>query len=563
MNGVNSERLEIANLLIDEGKWINTYPVCSYEIVRTLKSLEDYEKTVKDEFLKVTIFFIRKIMGDIWSSISSAASGEIEMETQLKLIKLFGDCWTKMGKNLSRLDKLGFFNSMIEFIIKYTSFVNKLRVSLKYPEETVLIERSEPTFFLSSGYRTFYFFNFDKITHNPEELDSLRETVLGEVKSLREKAHHEGKEITKIVVLEKAFGETASTVSLATWLAQETGLRIATLPSSPVYALKDRTKGMNILPEDVLLIVDGVITTGRGSSTVIKRIRKMMPQADVYGYVCRVHRELGKLPPELQVIETRIIDTKTEFIRRKLWKPEILKISFDSPFWVALDMECDYLREICIFTENEVKYESLRQKFIDLLSQNYEYMAQREELLRYLINVHILCWNSFYWDFTKTFKAHENMIPLFLEQVLEFEAWTNTTTAPCARIVHKEVETLKSEKRIDVNELHRILVKSREAILKEILEKPQIFKVKRAQLLIVSCGELLTDTEREELYEIERITEHRLETGKSYDSQLDERLLDIIDKVLTRYHIEDTKRKLERYVGPEKTKELERIKIPP
>lgn len=467
---LNSKRLEIANLLIHKGKWISTYPACSYEIPRTLKALKEYEKriTKEEEFLKVAIFLIRKIMGDIWSSIASASSEEIPLEKQLELIRMFGNCWERTGQSILTSDKPSFLDSITKFITSYTDHIRKARISLKYlKEEKFFIERSEPIFLLRSGYRSFYFFNFDKMTHDPEMLPILRESLLKEVKNLMERARHKGKKITKIVVFEKPFGEAAGTEPLAAWVSQETGLKIATLPPLLAYAYKDRIKGSAISSENVLLVIDGVLTTGESAKVRIRRIKEMT-RSEVYGGVFYAHRELGALPQELKPpkLESRIVNTKTEFIRTKRWKPEILGISFDSPLWPSIDMSCDYLKEICSYTSNEGRYNKMREKFSNLLVDTYKTFTLSNELIRYLTNVHMLCWNYIKRSLLKEeIPEDEGEIIEYVEDFLSLEIIKRLTVSPCAKILSKEIQKLSA---VDVDFLQRLFVKKQNDILKNI-----------------------------------------------------------------------------------------------
>ena len=527
----NEEFLQVASLLKKNGELVRSNPASAYVIPKTIKQLGNIAKTATGELLFITSSLYR-FMDDIWSSVSSASSELMPLEKQLKLIRLVGENWIKIGQNLEKEDRKERLASFIQsagfFETEYKSLMQKSsnphaekrsnktegtsgqpmrarnieplkRELLKYIKKfKVLKESEEPRFLLRSGYRSFYFFSIDEISqrHQPAAiLKEILKTILNRIISEKRKT------IERLVWLEKTRGESTGAVPFASWLDQEIEIGWATLPPPRLYDFEDRIKG-TISKGCLVGIIDDVVSTGEGALRSIQRIRQLTSANPAF-YIAVLARSLELLRKEIEVTS---VFTREELIREKLWKPEILKVSFSSPLWGGLDMTCDYLREILVYTEQEGKYQRLHEDFKNLLLSKFGSIPSF--LVAYLTNLYLLCWGSFYWDFIKATSISEKEIPKFIERTLEFEKKEDVTLSVLANVV-KGLMTLRDIKKEDLNTLQQLLLSKHLEIIAKLEEKTTIFLKRKREYLIMGIGDKIA--------EIESKTRELLEKAEEYE----------------------------------------------
>lgn len=352
-------------------------------------------------------------------------------------------------------------------------------------DEGVLRESDKPIFFLKSGYRTSYFFDLDRLTHNPKTVPLLEQILSDEVSKLQLEAKSEGIRITKLILFEKSYGETSGTEPLVSSIAHKTGLEAVTLPSPILYPYKDRVKGMPVQEGEFALVIDDIVTTGRGLLSNIRRFERIT-KARVYASIPIVHRAIGALTTEQKILP---IFERKDFIKSGIWKPEILKLTFDSSLWPGIDMNRDYLMEICEFTGITEKYYKFRGKMMDLFAANYKTIPLSEdETVRYLVNIQILIWNYVRASLFKDVTLEGEEIVEYLEDFLSIELVKVLTIDVLANIMNKE---LLSSSNIEVEALHDLFVKKQKEIVAGINNK--LRKVKERRMKRVMTREEATE----------------------------------------------------------------------
>jgi len=415
-------RKEIGNLLEKKGDWVFRYPACSYEIYQTMLELDNVLEKIDDNSLKATIHYFLETMDCIWFSISSAASENIPLEIQFELIKMIGNFWKKIGKPLKK-NKIPEFHSILkkpneirEFIRSKNRELSHLHVRETLQEEDfsdiqsemelknkliqllryykgdskygVIRESSDPIFMFKSGYRSFSFFNMDKAAHNPKISPLITEILKIEIKKLKEKTKEDKINIDKLLFLEKGPGETEALAPMISHIDLEFNIPSAVLPTPTRYSCGELIKGIQIEEGEIILIIDDVITTGSGIIRDINRIENM--KGKYLGSIIFFDRQLKELPTDKNIIT---IFNKNDFLKEKLIEPDILFLSIEDPLWASLNMRVDYLKDICFYAEQEDAYIILLSELQELMDNYAKNDDLPNEIITFIINLEILCWN--------------------------------------------------------------------------------------------------------------------------------------------------------------------------
>jgi hypothetical protein len=204
-----------------------------------------------------------------------------------------------------------------------------------------------------------------------------------------------------------------------------------------------------------------------------------------------------------------------------------------------------------------------------LLFGFYDTKLPFTEVATFLINMDILCWNALSDDLN----SEEPHLVKHIEAMLREEKSGKLITRHCSSLLRRRLKENSTrfpalldpvQKIVGIfleesEDIHSFLTAS-QALTKCPPSSPIL--TMKAELMKVYRGELLSNAEREALYERRQSIEKALEKHESADPDLDRRLLIVIDRTLVKSAKDETKAKLGERVGLKKATELEQITIP-
>jgi orotate phosphoribosyltransferase len=348
---------------------------------------------------------IYQMLSNIWYSTSSAVSAIIPLEEQIEIVKKTGATLKKLSMVLSEssLESYLTFDKTIEKIEtnwrrhlgrmkreplpKVVFSKRKIRIRSEWPQWkknllqligswNLLQNRNEPEYLLKSGTRSHYFFNTSFPIFKPETrkefLKSIQEGINDHILELKKT----GVPVNLVVWLSKTFGEGPGSEVFA---SLDLSPRFADLLMVPDVPWVDWIRGLTY--EDAQdfhpVIVDTLASTGNTLKEAFKRLESLHRKPEAYIVIVdRSNDGLKEIQRQLGVPAMSLI-SRADLIESDIWVPEVLRCSTDNPFWIALDLECDTIREICEFDGALYKYEQLHRTFDRLIIESFNIKNNR------------------------------------------------------------------------------------------------------------------------------------------------------------------------------------------
>lgn len=573
MSGSRPNIKDFVELLREDTKFLCEYPSCSYLMPLIIEYLEEFKIS---DVPAATIRNFNDYLEDLWNESSSAISTLVPISMQLQLVKKIGKLISnfvdliesykkgKLSKSFSEsLDELKErwekeFQSLAQTIQsaiwKYKRPIGKpceRKIKLwsdrswenafidVIDKHGLLNESNEPSYLLRSGYRSFYFFNSADLCHPDiwpkffEILSQFMNTKVQEtlVTTLKEKPelHHildryfkQGmKRIIELTPIAKMYGENLGAPVFMSGLASLGFVQRDLAPRSRFGI--NWLRGPEVEEGLLSVVLDDLAMRGVGVRESVKRLKNAKNVAPVlYLLVIDRSREGIKSVDGIPVLS--MMD-KYGLIRSRLWIPEILLMSIESPLWAGLDLMTDPIKEICTFADAMSQYTLVFDKFCSLLVDSYEISSgssrasmfevdtglSESELIVYLMNVHILCWNVF---IPLTLRVNRPME--FLNELMRFEETDRITIDPCSKLLKEALAKLmKSSPPPRRDMIHRLIVCSEESLLEHVKNK----YVERLKLYMGESFELYSEDELKNLVEeaIIKIRERWRREGRAQD----------------------------------------------
>jgi len=544
---------DLADLLEKNGEFLAHNPSCTYLVRRTWEKLEEASKYIGRDEARIAISqFVSFLENYVWNSGSSTISGVLDIPTQADFVKHIAKCMSEMA-NVLRERKFGKYLAIEDYWKRdFSAFLENARTSstklrsrkgailrlVQGPEEWkrkfgelinkhgLVMQEEKPIFLLKSGYRSIYFFNPThlisksnvKSEENQEIMNEFKEVLKIFVKHLKDRF---GERNVALLLTQKIGGEDPGTSQFAP-LFTELGL-----PSLFLDPNLDVLKGPTIEGVSLIIPFDGVTTTGKTVDTIIDRYEKILKEK----------------PQIYALIWNR--SPYSEWKNVPIWSigpppillPEILNLtiaSYDSDlgyWWSSLLMFHNYLKDIYLYAGQDLaKYEETRGESEKLIIDSYEVEevpSERKdertahlfgyfdteltfsEFATYLLNVHILCWNTIFdINFGDRISRLENSVE-YIETMLRVEKAERITMTFCSDVLKQclKNESLSFPKLIDPwDKIHRIFVlKSADIIgyLKDKYKECKILNVtERESMTLEEAYKLIDETlkNRREVY---------------------------------------------------------------
>lgn len=602
----------LAELLEKNGEFLYDYPTCTYLIRPTLEKLGEITTEIDLDAAAAIKRFASFMEYQVWNSGSSTVSSVLDASTQAEFVKYIAKRMLGFAEVLREGAYEKYLTMEDEWRKEFSSFLEDVRASSVKPRSVkgarlrpigelkiwerkiselmnqhgLVMKADKPLFLLKSGYRSMYFFNPSHLISRSNVNGLKNQEIMGKFKEiLKVFIKHLETELKEkniaFLLTQKIGGEDPGTSQFAP---------LFTDLGTPVLFLNanlDVLKGPIIEGEPLLIPFDGVTTTGKTVDNVIDRFKKITGRKPV------VYSLIWNRSPHLRRDNVPILSIAPSLTPL----PEILQVSinsFDSDlgyWWSSLTMFHDYLKDIYLYAEkNMEEYCRTREQFEKLITDSYEMEEKQSErktertahlfgyldtnkpstdMVIYLMNLNILCWNVISKNrFGNESSRLDNSVE-YIETMLSIEKSEKPTLTICPLLLRRGLRDNTLFPRIidSWDKVHRIFVANSENISEYILGNeilrmaptdPQISKIEQA-LMTVAIRDLLTDENREELYEIRRSIAQKFEGDKSREGL--ENLIKLVDKILIKNYEQETKRKLIERVGEKKARELERIKI--
>ena len=516
---------KLADDLEKDAEFLCEYPSCSYIIPLTLDHLEGFRAS--GSYVKAIRNF-RDYLEDLWNESSSAISTLVPLPLQLKLVQKVGKLILIFAHLIKSEVEGELTRSFVESLDasrerweedfqsltqEIQSAIWKYKRPLSEPYETeirlgaeswqksfleiirdyrLLNESNEPSYLLRSGHRSFYFFSSADLTH-PSIWASFRDILsqfmntelqekLTEILKTKRDLHHmldrysrQGmKSTVEVIPIAKMYGENLGAPALMSGLASLGFVQRDLAPPSRFGI--NRLRGPEIGKELLAVVLDDVATRGVGVKESVKRLERAKQSKPVL-YSLIIDRSYQGIH-EVDGIPVLSMMNRHDLIRSRLWVPEMLLISLESLLWSGLDLMSDPIREICIFEDKMDQYAEIFDDFHSLLVDSYRMSSDsgksclfgiktdlsEYDLVAYLANFHILCWNIFV-----PLRARLDAPIKFLRDIIHLEKTNKITLDPCSTVLREALRKhINSHRQCSQDTIHRLIVVNRENLLGQL-----------------------------------------------------------------------------------------------
>jgi hypothetical protein len=581
---------DLAELIEYNASFLKRYPSCTYIIRATLEKLRELAEVINQESAPTIRHFVKFMEDEIWNSGSSTVSTTLDISTQMEFIDYLTEFLSAMSEMLKKHELERYLSIEEKWRQEFNSFLDKVKTSstrsrsvkgatiklagdlqpweMKFGELLnkygLVTKADNPIFLLKSGYRSIYFFNPSHLVsrsnindqENKEIMSGFREALSMFIPYMKKKV---GEDKIAVLLTQKFGGEDPGTVQFGA-IFNELGV-------PPVYLdpFIDALKGPVIEGDTTIVPFDGVATTLKTMDTIIKRYESIL------GKKPKVYSLTLNRSSCLMRDNVRVLSLSPPLVL----EPEILSLSLATwneklgPMWPSLFPFHDYLKDIYVYAERSlVEYEKIHAELEEMMvdayhireaptkrnSENTAYLFDsfdtrlcKSDIMNYLINVHILCWNFiFEIAFDGRISQFDNPIE-FVENMLLAEKTDSLTIAVCPAILKEGIERGISEfpKLFDPwGEVNRIFIEKTNDILANIKDKYELHqKLKMKTIMKAEALEMveervkaLRDVDEEFVKQGYKID---LEGARQGESVLRERLYELIK---VQYKVVDMKK---------------------
>jgi orotate phosphoribosyltransferase len=260
-------------------------------------------------------------------------------------------------------------------------------------------KRNLPEFILKSGLRSFYFFNFSRLMHDPR----IRQKFINCIKKgLEEFRKNKMVDIDNVLLLTKTFGEEAGTIMLSGILDQSHFSDLQLLPTTPWF---DLVRGVDVEDKErPFTIIDTLTTTGGTLKEISNRLEEI--SCKIKAYIVFIDRSTKGLQPPERIKELKILSiiSSRDLLEAGILEPEVLLGDIDHPIFLTVDLTRDTIYEICIYYDVGNEYEKLIECYSSLISKafsgkgedyrKFNLLKDDEKFRNIIANILILSYNS-------------------------------------------------------------------------------------------------------------------------------------------------------------------------
>jgi orotate phosphoribosyltransferase len=399
-------------------------PFYTYSLKRFINELE---KSYQDKGWPVSRIYkhLYDLLSNFFFSICSAASGLIPLDEQKELMLFLSSCLKRLNMP-NTVEKYLMFDREIKNIeddlrnrlksikkvypLSFTLQHRTIKVKDEYPQwkkDLILLinewelfeKRNLPEFILKSGLRSFYFFNFSRLMHDPR----IRQKFINCIKKgLEEFRKNKMVDIDNVLLLTKTFGEEAGTIMLSGILDQSHFSDLQLLPTTPWF---DLVRGVDVEDKErPFTIIDTLTTTGGTLKEISNRLEEI--SCKIKAYIVFIDRSTKGLQPPERIKELKILSiiSSRDLLEAGILEPEVLLGDIDHPIFLTVDLTRDTIYEICIYYDVGNEYEKLIECYSSLISKafsgkgedyrKFNLLKDDEKFRNIIANILILSYNS-------------------------------------------------------------------------------------------------------------------------------------------------------------------------
>ncbi len=478
---------DIARTLVDSGGRIKRDSSRAYLIPEGIDLAKKYiegDSKKKDNPALVTYFTLAIMYLEyVWSRNSSAASLQMTLNQQDELVKSAGVFLEMVGSSLSSENMQALIEATTDLRVSYEGLTRQrviVHESLRMTdqekdamhqyspkgevrkkffklliENDILKKYSLPVVLLKGGFRSFYLMNLDDISLRKSPSILFAEILKEFLVELKTFAQNKVSGLTDqdftVILLSKTLGETKSTqitVPIITSLGYNTAILDIAAFYKRDYRISGEVKG------NYFIVLDDVITRGTGVANVRKLLKELTGKG-VLSYGATLFR--GDINHADKMGVSSLITT-TELAEAGLWTPEISLLTIENPYWPSIDLRNNLINELFTYYHASPQFPAFANKFGEIVEEAYsmtgnedttmfcgvkvEGKISRDELVNYLMNVHLLVWRTILESHSSdaALLDRSNQV-VFLETLLELERATKFSVKPISDLMKNHLKT--------------------------------------------------------------------------------------------------------------------------